>query len=79
MLEFLQLRYTKCKDLFKSECKYYVYINGSDEVEVTVKKPTLTEPAISWKRDNMIFSGSNQELCEFLESLKPTNKVVPIR
>lgn len=79
MLKFLKLAYTRCKDLFQDECHYYVYVDKNDEVEIIVKRPGLNRPALTWKHSQFIFSGSMQELTDYLEKLKPANKVVPIR
>ena len=78
MLEFLQLAFTRCRDLFHDECHYYVYIDGDNEVEIIVKRPGLNQSALTWKHSEFIFAGSNVELCEFLETLKPKSNVVPI-
>ena len=78
MLEFLQLAYTRCKDLFHEECHYYVYINQDNEVEIIVKRPGLNQAALTWKHSDVIFSGDNSELCEYLESLQTKNNVVKL-
>ena len=79
MLDFLKVAWTRTKDLFNEECVYYVTIDEADQLVITVRKPSLNRAALTWKQSDCYFSGSTQELSDFIENLKPKNNVVHIR
>ncbi len=79
MLDFMKIAVTKCKSLFKDECHYYIYINDCDEVEIVVRKPSFNYAPLTWKHSSSIFTGSIDELRDYIESLTPATNVVPIK
>ena len=58
---------------------YTVHIGDYDQFNINVAKPSMTKAALTWYSDGAIFSGSMDELEEYIETLRPPTNVVPIR